>query len=146
MHETQISELIKVNVEAPIVLSKYLSRNMLSSFRGRIINISSIIATTGYSGLSVYAASKAALNGVTKSLAREIGKANITVNSIAPGYMETHMTSGLSGENLEKIKRRSALGRLATVEDVAEMVSFLLQESNKNITGTILTVDGGSTA
>ena len=146
MHETQISELIKVNVEAPIVLSKYLSRNMLSSFRGRIINISSIIATTGYSGLSVYAASKAALNGFTKSLAREIGKANITVNSIAPGYMETHMTSGLSGENLEKIKRRSALGRLATVEDVAEMVSFLLQESNKNITGTIITVDGGSTA
>jgi len=80
------------------------------------------------------------------TLARELGKANITVNSIAPGYMETDMTSSLKGEKLESIKRRSPLGRLATVEDVAEAVGFLLSDKAKNITGITITVDAGSTA
>ncbi|MGE4465980.1 SDR family NAD(P)-dependent oxidoreductase [Sphaerochaeta sp.] len=146
MHEKQICELIQVNVEAPILLTKYISRSMLMNRRGRIVNISSIIASTGFSGLSVYGAAKAALNGFTKSLSRELGKAGITVNSVAPGYMETAMTSGLKGDKLESIKRRSPLGHLATVEDVANTVVFLMSEKAKNMTGTIVTVDAGSTA
>jgi 3-oxoacyl-[acyl-carrier protein] reductase len=146
MHESQIGQLLRVNVEAPILLSKYLLRPMLLNQSGRIINISSIIASTGFSGLSVYAASKAALSGFTKSLAREVGKARITVNEIAPGYMETGMTVGLEGEKLASIKRRSPLGRLATVDDVAGAVIYLLSAQAEMITGTSITVDGGSTA
>ncbi len=146
MHESQIGQLLRVNVEAPILMSKYLLRPMLLNQGGRIINISSIIASTGFSGLSVYAASKAALSGFTKSLAREVGKAGITVNEIAPGYMETGMTVGLEGEKLASIKRRSPLGRLATVDDVAGAVIYLLGDKAAMITGTSITVDGGSTA
>lgn len=146
MHESQIGELIRVNIEAPILLTKYVSRSMLMKLSGRIINIGSIIASTGFNGLSVYGATKASLSGFTKSLARELGRAKITVNTVAPGYMETAMTSGLQGDKLESIKRRSPLGHLATVEDVAEMVAYLLSENAKNITGTTFTVDAGSTA
>ena len=146
MHETQIKELIAVNVEAPILLTKYASRSMLMKLQGRIINIGSIIASTGFNGLSVYGATKASLSGFTKSLARELGKAKITVNTVAPGYMATAMTSGLEGEKLKSIERRSPLGHLATVEDVAGTVNYLLSDDAKNITGTTITVDAGSTA
>lgn len=146
MHEKDISALIKVNVEAPILLTKYLSRTMLLNRVGRIINVGSIIGSTGFNGLSVYGASKSALGGFTKSLSRELGKANITVNTLAPGYMETPMTAGLQGEKLNSIKRRSALGRLASVEDAAKAAVFLLSESANSITGTTITVDAGSTA
>lgn len=146
MHESQISELIRVNIEAPILLTKYASRAMLMKLRGRIINIGSIIGSTGFNGLSVYGASKASMQGFSKSLARELGKANITVNTVAPGYMKTAMTSGLQGEKLESIKRRSPLGHLAEVEDVAGTVNYLLSNDAKNITGTTFTVDAGSTA
>lgn len=146
MHDSQISELIKVNIEAPILLTKYVSRSMLMNLRGRIINISSIIATTGFNGLSVYGASKSALNGFTKSLARELGKANITVNTIAPGYMETQMTEGINQDKLLSIKRRSPLKKLVTTEDVANSVIYLLSEKSNNITGSTITIDAGSTA
>ena len=146
MHETQIKELITVNVEAPILLTKYVSRSMLMKLQGRVINIGSIIASTGFNGLSVYGATKASMSGFTKSLARELGKAKITVNTVAPGYMATAMTSGLEGEKLKSIERRSPLGHLATVEDVAGTVSYLLSDDGKNITGTTITVDAGSTA
>ena len=146
LHEKDIGNLIRVNVEAPILLTKYLLRPMLMNRAGRIINISSIIATTGFSGLSVYGATKAALSGFTRSLAREVGKAGITVNTIAPGYMETDMTSGLQGEKLESIRRRSPLGHLAKAEDVAHAVTYLLSEKAANVTGSTITVDAGSTA
>ena len=146
MHETQIKELIAVNVEAPILLTKYASRSMLMKLQGRVINIGSIIASTGFNGLSVYGATKASLSGFTRSLARELGKAKITVNTVAPGYMKTAMTSGLEGEKLKSIERRSPLGHLATVEDVAGTVYYLLSDDAKNITGTTITVDAGSTA
>ncbi|WP_375724881.1 SDR family oxidoreductase [Arcobacter sp. KX21116] len=146
MHETQISELIRVNIESPILLTKYVSRSMLMELRGRVINIGSIIGSTGFSGLSVYAATKSAMQGFTKSLARELGKAKITVNTIAPGYMQTAMTKSLQGEKLESIKRRSPLGHLATVDDIAGTVLYLLSDDAKNITGTTITVDAGSTA
>lgn len=146
MHETQISELIRVNIEAPILLTKYISRSMLMKMKGRIINVGSIIGSTGFNGLSVYGATKSAMGGFTRSLARELGKAKITVNTVAPGYMQTAMTSGLEGSKLESIKRRSCLGHLATVDDVAGTISYLLSDDAKNITGTTFTVDAGSTA
>ncbi len=145
-HDSEIEKLLNVNVLATILLTKYVSRSMLTKQTGRIINISSIISSTGFSGLSVYGASKAALLGFTKSLSRELGKANITVNAINPGYMETDMTSNLQGEKLASIKRRSPTGKLATAEDVAGSVSFLLSKDAKMITGTSITIDAGSTA
>jgi 3-oxoacyl-[acyl-carrier protein] reductase len=146
MHESQIGEMLRVNVEAPILLAKYCSRSMLLQRKGRIVNVSSIIASTGFSGLSVYGASKSALSGLTRSLSRELGKAGITVNTLAPGYMATEMTVGLQGEKLEAIRRRSPLGRLATVEEAASAVAFLLSADASSITGATLTVDAGSTA
>jgi len=146
MHESEISQLMKVNVEAPILLAKYASRSMLINQRGRIVNISSIIAETGFNGLSVYAATKSALKGFTKSLARELGKANICVNCVAPGYMKTNMTGALQGEKLDSIVRRSSMKKLVVPEEVADTVAFLLSDSASSITGTTVTVDAGSTA
>ncbi len=146
MHEKDIARLITVNVTSPITFTKYISRSFLKKRCGRVINISSIIASTGYSGLSVYAASKAALNGFTKSLSRELGRMGVTVNSIAPGYMETEMTQGLEDNKMDSIRRRSALRALPKTEDVAHMVDYLLSEKANNITGTIFTVDAGNTA
>lgn len=145
-HESQIEELIRVNIQAPILLAKYASRSMLVRGGGRIVNISSIIASTGYKGLAVYGATKAAMIGFTRSLARDLGAGKVTVNAVSPGYMETDMTSGLEGEKLASIKRRSPLGKLADTSDVAASVAFLLGDDAKAITGTVITVDAGSTA
>lgn len=146
MHESDIAQSIKVNIEAPILLTKYVSRAMLLNKAGRIINVGSIIGSTGFSGLSVYGATKSALGGFTKSLARELGKVGITVNTLAPGYMETSMTDGLQGDKLEKIKRRSCIGRLASVDDAAAAAMYLLSANAAGVTGTTITVDAGSTA
>jgi len=147
MHNAQIEELMRVNMLAPIVLTKYVARNMMAAgFGGRIVNIASIIASTGYSGLSVYGATKAAMVGFTKSLAREVGKTGITVNAVAPGFIATEMTSMLTADEKAKIARRAALTRLAEVEDVANAVGFLFADSASNITGTTITVDAGATA
>jgi 3-oxoacyl-[acyl-carrier protein] reductase len=145
-HEREIGELIRVNIEAPILLTKYLLRPMLIAGNGRIVNISSVVAATGYKGLAVYGATKAALIGFTRSLARDVGKAGITVNAVAPGYMDTDMTRELQGDKLESVRRRSPLGRLPEVEDVAGAVAYLLSDRARNITGSTLTVDAGSTA
>tara|TARA_B100000035_G_scaffold224463_1_gene193000 strand:- start:2164 stop:2883 length:720 start_codon:yes stop_codon:yes gene_type:complete len=146
MHEKDIDEIIKVNIQAPILLTKYLCRSMLLNQNGRIINISSIIGSTGFNGLSVYGASKSSMSGFTKSLSRELGKAGITVNSLAPGYMETNMTKDLTGTKLASIIRRSPLNKLANVDDVANAALFLLSEEASSITGTTITIDAGSTA
>jgi len=146
MHENDIAQLLLVNLQSPILLCKYVSRSMLLGGEGRIINISSIIASTGFSGLSVYAATKAGLIGFSKSLSRELGKAGITVNCVAPGYMETGMTNGIAPAKLETIKRRSPSGKLAEPDDVAASVAFLLGEGGAMMTGTTITIDAGSTA
>lgn len=145
-HNDEIARGIAVNLTSPILLTKYVSRQMLAAGQGRIINISSIIAQTGYSGLSVYAATKSGLIGFTKSLSRELGRRGITVNAIQPGFMETQMTGSLGADNLEKIARRAALRRVVETGDVANLVLFLLAESGRNISGSIFTVDAGSTA
>ncbi len=146
MGDGAIEQLIRLNVTSPITLTKYLVRPMLSAGSGRVVNISSIVADTGFSGLAAYAASKAALIGFTRSLAREVGPAGITVNAVAPGFVETDMTGDLTGGQREQIKRRSALRRLASAGDVAAAVVFLMGDAATNITGTVLTVDAGSTA
>ena len=145
MHQKDIERVIRTNLTGPIALTKFMMRPMLSKGEGRIINISSIIASTGFHGLSVYAATKAGLEGFTRSLSREAGKRNVTVNCVAPGYMETEMTAGLQGEKLKSVRRRAPLG-LPRPEQVAAAVSYLLQPDACTVTGTILTVDGGSTA
>jgi 3-oxoacyl-[acyl-carrier protein] reductase len=145
MHRTDIETLVATNLLGPILLTKFILRSMLPRRQGRIVNISSIIASTGFHGLSVYGATKAGLEGFTRSLSREAAKANITVNCVAPGYMETEMTAGLAGEKLESVRRRAPLG-LPTPRQVATAVTYLLGEGAGAITGTVLTVDGGSTA
>jgi 3-oxoacyl-[acyl-carrier protein] reductase len=146
MPNPKIEQLIRVNTLAPIVLTKFVVRSMMSEGGGRIVNITSIIGFTGYSGLSVYGATKASMIGFTRSLSREVGRLGINVNAVAPGFLETDMTQGLVGEQKQQVARRSALRRLAEVDDVAEMVAFLLSDKAKNITGTVMTVDAGSTA
>jgi 3-oxoacyl-[acyl-carrier protein] reductase len=146
MHNAKIEALIRVNTVSPIVLTKYVVRTMMAEGGGRIVNVSSIIGFTGYSGLSVYGATKASMLGFTRSLAREVGRLGVNVNAVAPGFMDTEMTRGLEGEQREKVARRSALRRLPEVGDVANMVEFLLGDGGKSITGTVLTVDAGSTA
>jgi 3-oxoacyl-[acyl-carrier protein] reductase len=141
-----IEALIRLNTLSPIILTKYVVRAMMAKGEGRIVNISSIMGFTGYSGLAVYGATKASLIGFTKSLAREVGRVGITVNAVAPGFLDTEMTRGLGAEGREQVVRRSALRRLAAVEDVAAAVDFLLSPAGANITGTVITIDAGATA
>ena len=146
MHNSDIEKLVKLNTVSPIVLTKYCVRSMMTSGTGRIINISSIIGFTGYSGLSVYGATKASMLGFTRSLAREVGRVGVTVNAVAPGFMDTEMTASMSDDQRAKIAGRAALKRLVDVEDVAAAVAFLMSEAARNITGTTMTVDAGNTA
>jgi 3-oxoacyl-[acyl-carrier protein] reductase len=146
MPDTQIESLILLNTVSPIMLTKYVVRTMMADGCGRIVNISSIVSFTGFTGLSVYSASKASLIGFTRSLAREVGRFGINVNAVAPGFVETSMTEQMTGDQHEQIVRRSPLRRLAEVEDIANTVEFLLDQKSRNITGTVLTVDAGSTA
>ena len=142
----QIEQVVRLNTTSPMVLTKYVVRFMMADGVGRIVNISSIIAFTGYSGLSVYAATKASLLGFTRSLAREVGRTGVNVNAVAPGFVSTDMTQSLTEENRQQIARRSALKRMVDVEDVANAVDFLMGEGSRNITGTVITVDAGNTA
>ena len=146
MHNAKIETLVRVNTLSPIVLTKYVVRQMMADGGGRIVNVSSIIGFTGYSGLSVYGATKASMLGFTRSLAREVGRLGVNVNAVAPGFLDTEMTQGLAGEQRQKVARRSALRRLPDVDDVASAVEFLLGDGGRSITGTVLTVDAGSTA
>jgi 3-oxoacyl-[acyl-carrier protein] reductase len=146
MHNSEIEALIRLNVLSPVVLTKYVMRHMMADGEGRIVNISSIIASTGYNGLSVYGATKAAATGFTRSLAREVGKLGITVNAIAPGFVDTELTGSMGQDQKARIAGRSALRRLVEADDVACMVEYLLGEGGRNVSGSVLTVDAGSTA
>jgi len=142
----QIEQVVRLNTISPMVLTRHVVRSMMADGGGRIVNIASIVAFTGYSGLSVYAATKASLIGFTRSLAREVGRTGVNVNAVAPGFVSTEMTQGLTEENRQQIARRSALKRMVDVEDVANAVDFLMGDGGKNITGTVITVDAGNTA
>lgn len=142
----RIEQLVRVNTLSPLVFTRCVVGSMMADGGGRIVSVASIAAFTGYSGLSVYSATKASLVGFTRSLAREVGRVGVNVNAVAPGFIETDMTHGLKDEQRQQIARRSALGRLAEIDDVANAIEFLLSDKAKNITGTVLTVDAGNTA
>jgi len=146
MRDDAIERLVRLNTLSPILLTRYVVRAMLADGGGRIVNIASVVSLTGYRGLSVYSATKASLVGFTRSLARELGPAGITVNAVAPGFADTEMTQELDADQRAQILRRSALGRLIDAADVASAVEFLLGDGARNITGTVLTVDAGNTA
>jgi 3-oxoacyl-[acyl-carrier protein] reductase len=146
MHNSQIEQVVRLNTLSPMVMTKYVVRCMMADGGGRIVNVASIAGFTGYSGLSVYSATKASLIAFTRSLAREVGRMAVNVNAVAPGFVNTEMTRTLKDEHREQIVRRSALRRLVDVEDVANAVEFLISDRAKNITGTVLTIDAGSTA
>ncbi len=145
MRQTDIDHVFRANLIGPITLTKHIMRSMLSKGEGRIVNVSSIVASSGFHGLSVYAATKAGLEGFTRSLSREAGKRKITVNCVAPGYMETDMMAGLPAEKRESVRRRAPLG-LPHPEHVAAAISYLLTPEACTVTGTVLTVDGGGSA
>jgi 3-oxoacyl-[acyl-carrier protein] reductase len=119
---------------------------MLAAKTGRVVNVASISADRGFSGLAAYGATKSALVGLTRNLARELGRAGITVNCISPGYMPTEMSAGLADEDLERIRRRSPLNRLVTCEEVAAVVAFLLGPGGSGLTGAIIPVDAGASS
>ncbi|MBO0768214.1 MAG: 3-oxoacyl-ACP reductase FabG [Solirubrobacterales bacterium] len=146
MGERDTDTVIDLNLRATFRVTRLVSRRMLRQGSGRIINISSIVGVSGYRGLSVYSATKAALDGFTRSLARELGARNITVNSVAPGYLRTEMSHGLDEAQLGQIARRTPAGRLGEPEDVARAVCFLASDDAAFISGQVLVVDGGLTA
>jgi 3-oxoacyl-[acyl-carrier protein] reductase len=147
MHVADIEHLVRLNTVSPMILTKHVIRAMmLHQDGGRIINMSSIVASTGFNGLSVYAATKASLIGFTKSLAREVGPLGITVNAVAPGFVDTSMTTEMSENARDRVLRRSPFKRLAEIPDIAVTVAFLMSKAARNITGTVVTVDAGSTA
>ena len=142
----QIEQVVRLNTLAPMLLTRAVLRAMMADGGGRIVNIASITASTGYSGLAVYSATKASMVGFTRSLAREVGSMGILVNAVAPGFLATDLTSQMTEAERDRIKRRSALKRFAEPADVADAVEFLLGERARSVTGTVLTVDAGSTA
>ncbi|MCB2015652.1 MAG: SDR family NAD(P)-dependent oxidoreductase [Sphingobium sp.] len=145
MHQADMERVIATNLLGPMTLTKYMMRSMLAKKEGRIINISSIAAQSGFHAMSVYAASKAGLEGFSRALAREAGKYKVTVNCVAPGFVETDMTEGYDEEQVASIRRRAPLG-LPTADQVAGAVLYLLSPAAANVTGTVMTVDGGSSA
>jgi len=138
-----IHRVIAVNFASAVHLARECSRVMLQQEEGVILNISSVAGLRGATGLSVYGATKAALDGLTRGLARELGPRGIRVNSVAPGYLETDMTAQLDARQQQRIIRRTPLRRLGTVDDVVELVLFLLSPRARFITGQTLVVDGG---
>ena len=146
MRDADIEGLVRLNTLSPMLLTKYVLRGMMSAGSGRIVNITSIVARSGFRALAAYSATKASLEGFTRSLAREVGLLGITVNSVAPGFVDTAMTHELDEQARERIMRRSALRRMVEPGDVAAAVEYLLSDAARNITGVTLPVDAGNTA
>ncbi|MBV1706503.1 MAG: SDR family oxidoreductase [Hyphomicrobiales bacterium] len=146
LSQAQIEALVRLNTVSPMLLTKYALRAMIQQKAGRIVNMASIVASTGSVGLSVYGATKAAMIGFTRSLARDVGKLGITVNAVAPGFAATELTGALDEAQRAQIARRSAMGQLIEPQDVAGVVAFLMSDDASRITGSVITVDAGATA
>lgn len=143
MKEEDWKSVLEVNLYGAFYCSKAVAKHMMRQRSGRVINISSIVAQMGNIGQANYAASKAGLIGLTKSMARELAPFGITVNCVLPGFIQTPMTEALSEDIKEKIKERIPLKRFGTPEDVAEVVRFLASDASSYITGATIIVDGG---
>lgn len=142
--EVEIERILETNLLSAFRLTRAALRTLLrQDAPGRVINISSIIGLRGFTGLSAYSASKAGLDGMTRAVAREVGRRGITVNSVAPGYLETEMSAGLGEAQRDQVVRRTPMGRLGTCDDVVPLVRFLLSEESGFITGQVIAVDGG---
>lgn len=135
--------VLRTNLFSAYNCSKAATRPMMKQRGGRIINITSVVGLAGQAGQTNYAASKAGMIGFTKALAKELGSRNITVNAVAPGFIPTALTEVLPGEMIQATIENTPLGRLGTVEDVANAVLFLASDEAAFITGQVLTVDGG---
>jgi len=143
MKEDDWDEVMSINLKGCFNGIKSVTRPMIKNKAGRIINITSVIGQIGNAGQSNYAASKAGIMGLTKSMAKELGSRNITVNAVAPGYITTDMTNELNDDVKEKMKSSIPLGRLGTPDDVANLVCFLASDDAGYITGQTFNVDGG---
>ena len=144
--DDDIDTVVDLNLKGTLYITKLVSRRMLARGAGHIVNISSIVGLSGYRGLAVYSATKAALDGLTRALARELGSRGIVVNSVAPGYLRTEMSHGLDEGQLAQIVRRTPAGRLGEARDIARVVQFLTAPENDYLTGQVIVVDGGLTA
>jgi len=143
MSDADWDTVVDTNLKGAFLMTKAFSRAMIKAQAGRIINLSSVIGLIGNAGQCNYAASKAGLIGFTKSVARELASRSITVNAIAPGFIETDMTSGLKEEMRGALLKQIPLGALGQVEDIAAAALFLASPAARYITGQVLTVDGG---
>jgi len=144
LSNADINSMVNTNLIAPLKLIQYVSKNMKLKRYGKIVNISSIWGVRSKEFRTLYSMTKFGINGITKSLARELGEYNILINSIAPGYVNTEMTQkNVSLEEQNKIKETIPLKRFAEPEEIAKLVAFLVSENNSYITGEIITIDGG---
>jgi len=144
--DDDIDTVVDLNIKGTLYVSRAVARKMLVKRSGHIVNISSIVGLSGYRGLATYSATKAALDGLTRALARELGSRGIVVNGIAPGYLKTEMSHGLDADQLNQIVRRTPAGRLGDPEDIARVCQFLTDPANTYLTGQVVVVDGGLTS
>jgi 3-oxoacyl-[acyl-carrier protein] reductase len=144
--DDEVDAVVDLNLKGTLAITRAAVRQMLASGNGgKIVNVSSIVGLSGYRGLATYSATKAALDGITRSLARELGSRGITVNSVAPGYMRTEMSHGLDEQQLNQIIRRTPAGRLGEPDDIARAVQFLVAPENDYVSGHVFVIDGGLT-
>jgi 3-oxoacyl-[acyl-carrier protein] reductase len=143
MSEADWDIVLQTNLRAAFLCSKAALKPMLKQRYGRIVNVSSLAGVAGNAGQANYSASKAGLIGLTKSLAKEVGSRNITVNAVAPGFIATELTSGLPAELLERARQAAAIQRIGTPDDVAPAIVFLASPDASYITGQVLGIDGG---
>jgi 3-oxoacyl-[acyl-carrier protein] reductase len=139
----QVDTMLNINLRGTIAMTRACTREMITRRWGRVVNITSVVGKTGYRGLSVYSMTKAGLDGFTRALSREFGSRGITVNSVAPGFLATEMTHGLTDDQKTQIVRRTPVGRLGETRDVVPLVRFLCSDDGEFITGQTIVVDGG---
>jgi 3-oxoacyl-[acyl-carrier protein] reductase len=143
MKDEEWDDIQATNLKSVFVMSRAVLRGMMKARGGRIVNVTSVVGHTGNAGQANYAAAKAGIVGFSKSLAREVGSRNITVNCVAPGFIETDMTRSLAPEQVKKLVENVPLGRLGRVEDVAQAVLYLCSPAAAYVTGATLHVNGG---
>ena len=143
MSESDFDDVMNINLKGYFNMIRFATPVFVKQKSGSIINITSIVGVTGNAGQANYAASKAGIIGLTKSVAKEIGSRGITVNAVAPGFIETNMTDVLKDDVKQEIAKNIPLKRMGTTQDVANVVKFLASDDSSYITGQVINVDGG---